>query len=77
MLIQIDKLVQLLESPVFTCLFLFIYDLSSDSSLTLSPLQTSAFNSLSQKNTPICTSVSTVSSCSSLKVLPLLPSRTA
>ena len=63
MLIQIDKLVQLLESPVFTCQLPFYsryHTLSSS-------LQTSASNSSNQKNTPTFTNVYTASSCSSPK----------
>ena len=73
MLIQIDKLVQLLESPVFTCK-------SSTpehhvDTRSLQP-QTSGCNYLSQTAIHISTSVSTVYSCSYHKVLHLQRSRT-
>ena len=73
MLIQIDKLVQLLESPVFTCKFLFI---NESQRLTIAFQQTSASNSSSPKNIPSSTSVSTVFSCSSPRAPPSQPSRT-
>lgn len=60
MLIQIDKLVQLLESPVFTCRFSQFF---ARFSLTLR-FETFDFSSWSQRNFHICTNVSMVSSCS-------------
>lgn len=52
LLVQIDKLVMLIESPVFTSRFYAI-----NSPLTL---QTSAFNSWSPTSTPTCPSAFTV-----------------
>jgi len=59
MLIQIDKLVQLLESPVFTCkqiLLKIILTYQTDGLL-----QTSAFSSSNPKNTLISTNAYTAS----------------
>lgn len=61
MLIQIDKLVQLLESPVFTCqcllsLFVFLFG-------NLNFYQIFVFSFLSQNDTHTCISVSTGFSC--------------
>ena len=58
MLIQIDKLVQLLESPVFTCK-LRPMRMESHSNRT----QISAYSSLNQSDIRICTSASTAYSC--------------
>lgn len=63
LLVQIDKLVQLLESPVFTCtssppLFLQL------SKLTISRSQLSASSSSSPSGTPTSSKPCTASSCS-------------
>ena len=57
MLIQIDKLVQLLESPVFTCMCLGV----SMSQTSLNMKKTFVYSFLSPRNTLICTNASMVS----------------
>lgn len=70
MLIQIDKLVQLLESPVFTCQFpTYLHD-PSKSETKVQQIFVSSYSN--QKDTRICTSASTEFSCSSLKAAHLL-----
>ena len=76
-LIQIDKLVQLLESPVFTCMC-SPFDFSAIR-LPLTPMincQTSASNYSNPNAFPTSTNASTASSCSSHNLQPLQPSRT-
>lgn len=66
MLIQIDKLVQLLESPVFTCMVIM------GSWVAVANLQqTFACSFWSQNGIRICTSVSTAYSCYCLNPLRL------
>ncbi len=59
MLIQIDKLVQLLESPVFTCKQILLKITLTYQTDGL--LQTSAFSSSNPKNTLISTNAYTAS----------------
>lgn len=66
MLIQIDKLVQLLESPVFTCQSLFSRRLE----IADTP-QTYGYSSSNRRDTHIYTNVSTGYSCCSLSPLHL------
>jgi hypothetical protein len=70
-LIQIDKLVQLLESPVFTCT---LYSQRSDS--VTNRTQTYACSSSSPNDTRTSTNVSTGYSCSYLNRPPSPHSRT-
>lgn len=76
MLIQIDKLVQLLESPVFTCKpnFALKIPLHPSPSLTLSR-QTCDCSSWNRNGSPTSTNACTAYSCFSLNHLPSLLSR--
>jgi Vacuolar protein 14 C-terminal Fig4p binding len=86
MLIQIDKLVQLLESPVFTCMFISILQFRLTAGRVRGPaagstdhidvVQTSASNSSNQTATPTSTNACTACSCSSPNPPPSPPSKT-
>jgi hypothetical protein len=56
MLVQVDKLVQLIESPVFTCK----QHLTSSENQTHFTLQTSGYSFLNPRDTHIFSSASTV-----------------
>lgn len=67
MLIQIDKLVQLLESPVFTCKLPVMLFVSLEAN---SASQIFVFSFSNPRNTHTCTNAFTVFSCFSLKAQP-------